>query len=528
MPKWLDRILGREQSLPAVQAEAWPENVPVTAETIQEIGKTHHIFLRNREGFHLPVYDDGDEFDGQFLRDSRSERLASEREEHWEAARQVCRAQPHCKRALSLYVSYVFGSEFNITLKPIEGESDSEQHKKIAKAADKFWKKTLKANRKHWGPNEFARRTYRDGEQFTRIYEPDKDSETFQFRFIDPERIKGDEDNETKGIVTSDTDIATVLEYELYDEDAGRVVERISAEEMIHTKIDCDSTEKRGISRFVSVLRLAKMLQSFTENEFIHRNLQSSIVLVRKVDGPASGARMLLDNAKTGTTQYPEGGISREKIRNGVILTTHRGVDVEFAQPKSDFSDASPLGQFMIAQIATATGWTYSMLASEGGSANHATALVQESPTLQMVYEERAFMRGEWEDIYTRVLSYHADKGDIEGVSSAEELWTVYEPDFRYGDVVSRDKLKDAQTINLGVMNQTISRREGARRMGADPDRMMREIEEESKLPMFNQNFQNQNPNLGDKQASSSSNANDGGGTNQGSNDTGGHSDRLA
>jgi hypothetical protein len=165
VPKWLDRILGREQTQTVV-GERWPDGLPVTPENIQKLAQDYHIYLQH-EGYHLPITDDGDEFDSHT---PLEERTADERDKDLIDARYICRKQPHCRRALGLYVSYVFGADFSITLKPIEGEVSAEKHKKVAHAADAVWKQTLKSNRRHWGPNEFCRRTYRDGEQFTRFY----------------------------------------------------------------------------------------------------------------------------------------------------------------------------------------------------------------------------------------------------------------------------------------------------------------------------------------------------------------------
>ena len=507
-------------------SKLWPRSdEPISQEDVYEVigafpGTVDYGTYQ--ESYGAPVLEEPDEQDWRPTSCERDYRI---RDEELSKVREIVQIQPHCKRALDLYVNYVVGSEFFISVKPRE-EKATDSQKKVVSKVDRVWKETLKSNRKSWSPSELVRRTYRDGEQFTREF-PGSAEKPDQFRFIDPEDIRGEDEDETKGIVTDDNDITQPVEYELYDHAQQKIKERIEADAIFHTKIDCDSSEKRGRSRFLSVYTTGRKLNAFTDNEVTHRNMQSSIVLVRKVDGPASAGRMLLDNAKTGTTDYPEGTLNREKIRRGTIATVHRGVSLEFAQPQSDFSDASPLGKFLIQHIAAATGWTYSMLAATSDDGNLAAALVQESPVLQMVNSERNFFAGEFEAIYKKVIERAIKAKKIEGYTDAETFWDEFEIDFRWGSVVSRDILKEAQAANIGVMAQGISRAEMSRRMQASPEQMRREVEEESKQEFYNAGFNSQNPDGGDKQTSSSSNA-AAGGKNQGADGAVTHDDKQS
>jgi hypothetical protein len=289
-----------------------------------------------------------------------------------------------------------------------------------------------------------------------------------------------------------------------------------------------DSNVKRGRSRFQSVIGIVKQLETFIATEVKHRNLQASIVVVRKVNGTSQNARFLLDNQRTGTSTQGDVTLSREKINPGSILSMGKNIDIEFKQPDTNFSDASPLASLLIMQIAVATGWTYPMISADPGQGALANSLVEQGPVHQMVEAERKFFRCDLEDIFKRVISaafrdtgYSAEFKKL-GLNSSDDLWEGYDLHFRYGQVVSRDPQKDAQAANIGVLNKSMSRAEFCRRVNADPDQMRREVIEESGmkdpngLPLYPAQLSNQMPDAQAMADSSSSNASKGQGTNQG------------
>jgi capsid protein len=321
---------------------------------------------------------------------------------------------------------------------------------------------------------------------------------------------------------------------DLDEKQRGKKVEKekLPPEVVFHSKIDVDSTEKRGISRFYPIIRWMKRLQGLVDNEVTHRTLQSSIVLVRKTMGGTSAAQGLLNNARTSTTNYSEGTISREKIRPGSILTVSQGTEIDFAHPQNAFSDASPLVKVLIIHLCAATGFTYGMVTTDSADGSFASSLTNESPVLQMVLDERKFFRDELVPIFKWVIESAIENKLIEGVTK-EDVWERFDPDFLYGDIVSRDAVKDSQAANLGVMMGAISKREASRRLKADPDKMQREIQEEmetsiDQMMTLGVSGSPMNPTLADKMDSSKSNANNGGGTNQGKGDPIQHKDKVS
>lgn len=291
---------------------------------------------------------------------------------------------------------------------------------------------------------------------------------------------------------------------------------------MTHLKIDSDTTEKRGRTRFASVLKTAKMLKGTIRNEVKLRNAQSSIILVRKVQGGSGSARLLLDNTKTSTTNYPEGDIKREKWRPGTILTTTSGVEVDFKQPTNNFSDASPLIQVLIQQLAAATGFSYEQLSMDTSNGTMASALVSESPTYQMIEAEREAAQEGLEPLFWAVVGDAIKANKLEG--SVEDFQEKYRFVCKFGQIMSRDHLKVAQAFNLAVMHKAAAVSDFTEAMGLEPDATRKKVEDEQASGLYINDLANQIPGSADTAASSAANAT-AGGTNQGNEPEGAHKD---
>lgn len=495
-------------------------------------------FKVHSEGIGVPAsLEDDDEKDWNNLN-----RFEDNKTEIREKARWLAKEDAFVKRALKLYKMYVFGSDFDITLKPFYEEDEPEEtqrekDKKIIKQANRAWHRFIEHNKKWWTPDELGMRTWRDGEQFSVKY---KESEwPPELRFVDPEEIDDeggkeqfDKDGKRSwGIRTDPKDVATVLSYVRIDSRSRELIEKLKPEQVWHTKIDVDSTQKRGLTRFYPVIKWIRRLEGLVDNEVTHRTLQSSIVLIRRVAGGTSAAQGILNNAKTSQTKYTEATINREKIRPGSIITVSNGTEIDFAEPSGTFSDASPLVKVLIIHLCAATGWSYSMITTDAADGSFASSLTNESPVLQMVLDERKCFRDELVPIFKWVMEKAIDKKMIKDVT-VDEIWDKYDPEFVYGDIVSRDSLRDGQAANIGIMSGAISRAEGSRRMKADPDKMRREREEEMESDMMNMmgavGGNSMNPNMQDKLASSSSNAQKGQGTNQGDGGPVSHKDKVS
>lgn len=498
-----------EERFAGLDGGRWPADIPLTHENLLLAAKYHHVYAEN---FNLPVIEDGDQEDWRPIEDGLG---LGRPEEIREKVRRLVFHQPNCRRALMLYCYYIAGNDFTASLRPLDEEAElTEEVKAVIRKGDLLWREFLDANVPGFSFEEWVKRTYRDGEMPLQLHERNADNGRWppRVRFIDPERIRDKDLNEDGGIITKPDDVSTVEKFLITDE--GKAPKAIPASQIIFIKLDTDSTEVRGCSRFAGVMATAQMLRGMVRNEVIHRNLQASIVLVRKVAGGRAPALGIVDHASTGSSDYSEGPMSREKIRPGTILTVTKGVEVEFAQPSSGFSDASPLIALLIRQISATTGWTYEQISADTGQGNLASSLVQESPTLQMVLAERRFHT----PYIRRLHRWVIDKAIAAGrfPEAPKGIWEEYDSDIRFGDPVTKDPLKAAQANNLYLLNQTISRAEARRRAGVSNEQMARELKAEKETELYVMAIANQLPDGQDMADSSQSNATDGSGTNQG------------
>lgn len=490
-------------------------------------------FLSRESSYNIPVEDDPDIYD---WKNSSRELKEDEIDEADRAGirrsiRYLAKRNPCVKSALRLYRSYVFGRGFSINLIPRDKESEvTETQRKVMDAVDRAWQDFLEHNRRWWTIREFGHRTWRDGELFT-LKVPSNRAEFGiggipEVRFIDPEEIDDPTGQQTKGIITKDGDPTQPIAYTRINVTTRELIRAIPASEIWHKKIDVDSNVKRGVTRFLSTIWFAQQHRSVLENETTHRKMQSSMVIHRKVAGGPAAVSSVSDNAKTGETTYPEGTFRREKMRAGMMVTTNRNIEIEFKHPESNFSDASPLIKNLVLQLAAATGWPYYMITGDSTDSSLANALVQESPVVLMIDEERGDFGPELIDIWRWVIGEAVSAKVVNGFGSIDKLLEEFEPSPMFPSIVTRDRMKEVQANNIGIMNGSLSVAEVSRRDGVDPRRMQREREAElnsAAVPIITA----QNQDLAQKAANAP--ANQGDGQNQG--DTGkpiSHKDKQA
>ena len=412
-------------------------------------------------------------------------------------ARDLVAKNPHARNVLRLMEVYVVGPGLRLDFDCGLGNADcglkpDQSAIRIPKSAiESVWRKFLEKNRRHFSYAEFARRTWRDGECFLRLF-PNADGIP-AVRFVDPELIAGDAAHpESHGIVTDDRDVETPTAYLRIDPATGRLVERIPAEQMLHTRINVDSNQKRGVTFFSALIDPLSRFDDWLNTELTARKLQASIVLWRRVQGSPSRVTGLADSLDTGDHIPPlakggSGGVATrsERYKAGTILTTSQGTELQFLQPDTNFGDAASLGRMMLLCAAAGAGLPEFMLTSDASNANFASTLVAEGPAVKLFEREQRFFAGEFERLWLMVMSEAlstppgpplARGGIAEWPADILESVT---PTWTFPNLVSRDRPKERAADVKLVQSQVLSRAEVARRDDADPELMRREIAEE-------------------------------------------------
>lgn len=332
-------------------------------------------------------------------------------------------------------------------------------------------------------------------------------------RFLDPENLMTSDNDHQAAIKTDELDVVSVQEYivtrkvkDEYGVEKREVVATITPENMLHVKNAADSSTKRGTSIFdITGSKLSRLART-EDNEFMLRLSQSAITKVISTTGGTAAVSKLM-NARASTTTSNYDNISTTaKVRPGTEITKGAGVDVKFSHPDNNFSDASPLIAWFLKMVAVATGWSYAQISCDSSEGNLASMAISEGPVAEMIHSER--------EEHEKLAPLYKWIAEIKGVDID---WGEYEVEFMYKPLATMEPLKNAQMVNLGIMNQTICRETGSELQGRDGAYEKKKIAEEVKSGIYNAGFNNQNPTQDDKQQSSTSNAQQGSGTNQGS-----------
>jgi capsid protein len=389
-------------------------------------------------------------------------------------ARQLVATNPHARNILRLLEAYVAGPGLKLTHQPRSAAAGGDSEAELLARADSLWQEFLAENQPHYTFREHARRAWRDGEAFLRIF-PSAEWPP-PVRFVDPERIgAAADDPQTGGIVTRPDDVETPLAYLLLDPVSGRVQEHVPAAEMLHTRIGVDSNQKRGATIFTPVLDVLDSYDQWMKTELLARRLQSSIVLWRKVQGSGQQAASLADGA---ATACDAAGQRQERLRPGTILTTNHATEIQFLQPQTNFGDAVPLGRMLLLATAAGAGLPEFMLTADASNANYASTMVAEGPAVKLFQGEQALFAAEFTRLWRRVMSDALRTGRL-----PRDFFQRVGVDWSFPQLVNRDRPRERLADVRLVESRVLSRAEVARRDGVDPKRMQSELAGEGSPP---------------------------------------------
>jgi len=382
-------------------------------------------------------------------------------------SRRLAVENPHARNILRLMEIYVVGPGLKLTHL---GRDDDAKTAKLVRAADRLWEEFCEGNQLHYSFREHARRAWRDGEAFVRLYPLMEWPPAV--RFVDPERIDSPDGQEgMQGILTAAEDVERPTAYQVIDPVNRELMEEVPAEEMLHTRVGVDSNQKRGLPVLMSVIEPVRRFDQWMETELQARRLQASIVLWRRVQGSASQLTQLADQLSGGKD---ETGVRREKFRAGTIVTTSQGTDLQFLQPNTNFADAIPLGRMLLLSMAAGEGIPEFMLTSDASNGNYASTMVSEGPAVKMFQSEQQFFIEEFTRLWKWVMRDAMRLGELPAnfFEKVRCQWGVPQ-------LVNRDRTKERLADSRLVDQGILSRAEVARRDGVDPEMMRMEVARE-------------------------------------------------
>lgn len=401
---------------------------------------------------------DEDEHAWQLL--NKSIKADAPKDNEVQKIRQLVRGNPHACNVLRLMEAFIVGPGLELS-----HQAQSENHCELVDVANRIWRDFLRVNAGHYSFQEHARRTWRDGECFIRKFSGHFPVEV---RFLDPEMIGPSAEHPgAQGILTRHDDIETPLEYLKVTPGDPTFAEHIPAADMLHTRYQTDTNEKRGTSLFAALVDPLIRYESWMETELQARKLQSSIVLWRKVQGSPQSVDSITKQAGATT--------GRERIVPGTILTTNHATDIQFLQPNTNFGDAVSLGRMLLLQIAAGAGLPEFMLTADASNANFASTMVAEGPAVKFFQAQQNFFANEFERLWTWVMEDAVARQVL-----PQDFFEHVAPAWTFPQLVNRDRAKermaDVRLVEAGVL----SRSEIARREGTDPKIMKQEIASET------------------------------------------------
>ncbi len=405
---------------------------------------------------------------GEFLRGSTYEEIRDK-------SRSLRRNDPIGRNIIDQFTNYTIGGEwrFSVEFKDASIDADEPSNRTLLQDTLNFWNEFVwRASDRigdYW-QEEHAERVWRDGEQFTRLIFNESGGVPLT-TFVEPERI-GPPNNQaepTYGIETSPNDVMDVQNYYVLNEN-GTQKAKVPAEQMVHSKIGVDGNVKRGISILYPVFDYLRRFNGWMETELIARKVASSVVLVRKHKGSSPGqVTASADAQKTGTTNYPEGGMRRQKLRPGTILDINDSIDLQLLEPKGHYADADVLGRRILLMIASGVGMPEYILTSDASNANFASTMVAEGPFVQAIVAWRRYFLFQYRRTFVKIL-----RSNSEFVDRVDQL--ILNGDG--GNLVVRDRLQDRQADKIGWEIGALSPQEVSRREGVEPEQMQRENED--------------------------------------------------
>lgn len=387
-------------------------------------------------------------------------------------ARQLVQRNPHARNVLRMLEVYVAGPGLKLMHEQRDASRADAAAEEQQKRANRLWAEFLVHNQSHYSHQEHARRTWRDGECFirkfsNRTWPPD-------LRFIDPEMIGPTRDEaDSQGIITHPDDVERPRWYLRIDPVSGDLAEQIDAGEVLHTRVGVDSNQKRGVTILAPVIEQLERFEAWIDTELTARRLQASVVLWRKVANPASAAPFSSESGVESLTGAAP-SLTGSRLQPGSILTTGMSTDIQFVQPDTNYADTVPLGRMLLLSAAAGSGLPEFMLTSDASNANYASTMVAEGPAVKMFQSEQHFFSREFSRLWRWVMSNAVQAGELR-----EDFFDMVQPKWCFPELVNRDRPRertaDVRLVRAGIL----SRAEIARRDGADPEVMRRELQRE-------------------------------------------------
>lgn len=330
-----------------------------------------------------------------------------------------------------------------------------------------------------WGERaqECLRRCDRDGEAFLRLFPTARG--LVEVRFIEPEHVCAPSTDAAAGfgVETAADDVEDVLAYHVIeDPGAGRTTTRVPAEEIVHIKLNVDSTAKRGLPTFLPVRKNLDRAEKLLRNMSVLAQVQATFALIRRHKSHSASAVDAFRQAQADAsgTAPPAGKTSfLQRLVPGLILDAPDTTEYQFPAMQVAAGSLVQILQAELRAIAARLCMPEYMLSADASNANYASSLVAEAPAvrhferLQAFYARRfgagCFARRRRCGVMWRVLASAVEQGRL-----APETLTDLEIQVEGQSLVARDRHAESRRHRLLHREGILSKPTWAKLEGLD------------------------------------------------------------
>jgi len=390
-----------------------------------------------------------------------------------EQAQKTYYKNTHGRNIIRLFEKYVAGRGFNIS--PVSSMD----------AVVDYWKEFWRVNKMALRVKEIVRRGMRDGEDFLRYFEGEKE-EMIKVRFMNPDFVQTPTDlkitdemgNVNDGIETDKEDIENVLGY-YYKGD------RIPAKEVDHIKILVDSDILRGRSFYEPLLQGLAMYKKWLADRMKLNEQRTVIAVIKKVKGNPTDAANIATKYETSKLLNPDGTTKARAPKNVSVITTNKNVEYELKTPNLQASDVQHDGVALLRDVSAGSGLPEYMVTSDSSNSNYASTLVAEGPAVMEFEDWQDFFGEAFKVMFYRVIESGIRKGKIPKQETLTEQIvspkgkladkkitkdTSTECTITFPDLVARDVEKETKALILQRGQEWISDTSAQAKLDLDHD----------------------------------------------------------
>ncbi len=369
-----------------------------------------------------------------------------------ESAYNFYHTNPHARAVIRNLVKFTLGKGPLVI-----PEAENEKVKEI-------WDDFKDENNFNIREKEIARRTFRDGEVFLRLF-INKNDGTVKIRFIRAGMIRNPNDkklpeNVTHGIMTKVDDIETPLLYYKTNAD-GTFSEAFKAEEIIHIKIFADSDEKRGISQLRVIARRLKQYEGWLEDRIVLNKIRTAIALIKKYDTSSQKLKQIRDENMS--DQLSATRKRQQAFSAGTVIHSSKGVEYELLTPNINASDVEADGRAILLAIAAAVGFPEMILTADYSNANYSSSLIAQNPFVREIEDWQDFFSTFYRNLFAVVVQASIDSGELPKNTSTKSR-------IEFPPMILADLEKIAKAFEILFKFKAISKKTWQHKMGLDHD----------------------------------------------------------